>query len=278
MEARPIPTADWHKDGPDSVCWHLKPENCPLLSAHGMARIGVDDTGPGYERVRTSPGGSFIQETESGEGRILLEGKWQKLAKGEVAMAPPRVLNAFYTPAGKKWKCAFVRYEDPPGVCPLINSRSPLRFSGHSHLARTIEGLRDEWEHEREPSMLRHWLALIDGLVRRLAMPWKKDDRLASLWHDVSLDLASGWTLPSLASHTGLSPEHLRRLCLQSLGRTPMGQLTYMRIQRAQELIETSSGKIHSIAREVGYASGPAFSRAFHRCVGIHPSEFRGRA
>ncbi len=277
MEPRPIPTADLHKDGQATVCWQLTREDCPLLGAHGMARVGVDDSGYGFERVRTRPAGSFIMETESGEGRILLEGKWQKLSKGDVAMAPPRVFNAFYTPAGRRWKFSFVRYEESPGTRPLVDSSSPLRVSGQSRIARAVAGLREEWEHEREPSILRHWLALIDALARRLALPWRKDDRLAKLWDAVAQDLAANWSLATLARRSGISAEHLRRMCIKSLGRSPMEHLTYMRVQRAQELLERNGDKIESIAHSVGYASGHAFSRAFYRCVGIHPSAFRSR-
>ncbi len=275
MEKRPIPTSDLNSDSPGTVCWNLTPEVCPLLTVHHMARVGVDDSAGGFERVRTRPGGSFIMETESGEGRILLEGKWQKLTRGDVALAPPRVLNAFYTPPGRRWKLAFVRYEEPPGVHPLVDSGSPLRLAGQFSLALAVEGLRQEWEHARDTAIVRHWLALIDVLARRLALPWRGDDRLAGLWDSVKSDLARDWTLPLLAKSCGLSTEHLRRLCLKSLGRSPMEHLTYIRVQRAQELLETTRDKLNSIAHEVGYATGHAFSRAFFRCVGKHPSECR---
>ncbi len=91
-------------------------------------------------------------ETLAGEGRILLEGRWQKTTVGDVALAPPRVLNAFFTPAGRRWKVAYARYDEPPTARPLIDSGSPLRISGHLRLGRAIEGLRDEWDHEREPA------------------------------------------------------------------------------------------------------------------------------
>ena len=277
METKPIPTSDVSFDSAGTKCWFLTPAECPLLAAHGMARVGIDDTCAGYQRVRLRPSGSFIMEATKGEGRILLEGKWRRLSKGEAAMAPPRVLNAFYTPPGRRWKIAWIRYDEPPQVRPLINSSSPLRVAGQSRLTLPIEGLRDEWEHEREPTLLRHWLAIIDSIARRFSAPWKTDDRLAQLWAAVSGQIDFPWTLQRLAARVGFSAEHLRRISLHTLGRAPMEHLTHLRIQRAQELLEAGSEKIETVARMVGYSSGHAFSRAFQRRIGLLPSECRGR-
>ena len=277
MKARPIPTTDLDRNGRGTVCWFLTPEICPLLSSYHFARIGINDATFGFERVRQHPGGSFFMETASGEGCILLEGKWQRLVAGEVTMAPPRVLNAFYTPQGKRWRAGFIRYDEPPGVRPLIGSSSPLRNADEFRLTRALEGLRDEWEHERSAAMLTHWLALIDGIARRLALPWKMDDRLDALWTRVAGDLAASWTLTELAKRSGFSAEHLRRLCLKTLGRTPMEHVAFMRMQHACGLLSGSDDKVDYIARAVGYATGHAFSRAFQRSVGLAPSEFRAR-
>ena len=74
-----------------------------------------------------------------------------------------------------------------------------------------------------------------------------------------------------------MSAEHLRRLCVRELGRTPMEHVTYIRMQRAKELLEAGDAKLEAIAPEVGYHSATVFSRAFARCIGMNPSEYRAR-
>jgi two-component system response regulator YesN len=54
-----------------------------------------------------------------------------------------------------------------------------------------------------------------------------------------------------------------------------MEHVGYMRIQRAQKILETTDAKLESVAREVGYHSGDVFARAFVRYVGMTPSEYR---
>jgi transcriptional regulator GlxA family with amidase domain len=93
----------------------------------------------------------------------------------------------------------------------------------------------------------------------------------------VAADLTVDWKLTALAGSCGLSPEHLRRVCRRELGRTPMEHVTYMRIQQAQELLETTGEKLEAIAPRVGYHSAVVFSRAFVRCVGLTPSQYRER-
>jgi AraC-like DNA-binding protein len=211
-----------------------------------------------------------------GTGRILLDGRWQRLAAGALCMAPPRVLNAFFAPSGQTWTFAWVRYDEPPHIKPLVGADSPLRAAaGGAELARVITGLRAEWDGPRDAPLMHHWVSLLHGLTTRLARPWHGQDRLWRLWQGVGAQLATRWTLADLARRVHLSEEHLRRLCVRELGRSPMQHLTYMRMQRAQSLLETSDDKLEAIAPQVGYESALVFSRAFKRWIGMSPSDYR---
>jgi two-component system response regulator YesN len=56
-----------------------------------------------------------------------------------------------------------------------------------------------------------------------------------------------------------------------------MEHVTYMRIRRAEGLLETTEHKLEHIAAAVGYRSNDVFTRAFVRCVGVTPSHYRER-
>ncbi len=191
-------------------------------------------------------------------------------------MAPPRVLNAFHVSGGQRLAFAWVRYDEQPWVNPLVGAGSPVRTTaGAGEIARIVGGLRAEWEGAHSPRMIHHWVSLLHATAERLAQPWRNNDRLGSLWLEVAASLAGDWSLETLARRAHVSPEHLRRLCLRELGRSPMQHLTSMRIQRAQELLEKTSDKLEAIAPEVGYDSALVFARAFKRWVGLTPSEYR---
>ena len=258
--------------------WRVHVGECAEFAAHRIARLGIESAVYPYRIVRLQPKGSYFLASLEGEGRVRLEGRWQRVTAGSLCMAPPRVLNALYAPPGKRWVFAFVLYEEPPSVKPLVGAASPLRVrQGGPQLGHAITGLRQEWDGERDPAQIHHWVSLVDALARRSARPWQTGSRLGELWDVVARELATDWKLATLAARCHLSAEHLRRLCLRDLGRTPMEHVGYMRIQRAQKLLETTEDKLEVIASEVGYRSGDVFTRAFARYVGMTPSEYRAR-
>jgi AraC-like DNA-binding protein len=263
-------------DGARTRRWSLDAAQCPELAVHHIAWLGLDVVQTPYRRVRLSPSGSFFLACLEGEGRVLLEGRWQRVTAGQLCLAPPRVLNAFHAVPRHSWTFGWIRYEEAPWTKPLVGADSPLRLQrGAEELGRILAGLRAEWEGERDAALVRHWISLVHGFAQRLTRPWRSGSRVAEVWETVARDLAADWKLSRLAATCSLSAEHLRRVCRHELGRSPMEHVTYMRIQRAQELLETTDDKLDAIAPQVGYRSAVVFSRAFVRCVGMTPTEYR---
>ena len=113
----PNPTS-WQEttiDGPRTRRWSLDAKQCPELAGHRIAWLGIDTVYSPYRRVRLAPSGSFFLATLEGEGRVLLEGNWERVTAGALCMAPPRVLNAFHAVPGRRWVFAWVRCEEPVG-------------------------------------------------------------------------------------------------------------------------------------------------------------------
>lgn len=274
-------TEHWQEttiDGPRTRRWSLDRRECAELAAHRIAWLGLDVVHAPYRRVRLAPSGSFLLATLQGEGRVWLEGRWQRVGPGAVCLAPPRVLNAFHAVPGQPWHFAWMRYEEPPGLRPLVGANSPLRLAaGAEDIGRVLQGLRAEWEGGRSAALVHHWVSLAHGHLARWARPWHGDSRIGELWAAVAADLPADWKLSTLAQRCRLSTEHLRRVCRRELGRTPMEHVTYMRMQHAQELLEERDDKLEAIAPLVGYHSAVVFSRAFVRCVGMTPSQYRER-
>lgn len=148
---------------------------------------------------------------------------------------------------------------------------------GGAIVGRVVAGLRAAWSTDRDPAEVHHWVSLTQRLCRRSARPWQSGSRVGALWETVTRDLTADWKLPALAAQCHVSAEHLRRLCRRELGRTPMEHVTFIRVQRAQELLESTDDKLEAVAAQVGYRSSDVFTRAFTRCVGLPPSHYRDR-
>lgn len=263
-------------DGKSSLLWSLAHDACPELAVHRIKHLGLTDAAAPYRRVRIRPTGSFVMVCHGGRGRVLLDGRWQSSSEGVACLAPPRVLNAFHAVPGARWRFAWIRFDEPPHIRPLVSAASPVRIRcAPETLWRTISGLRAEWEGARDPRLVHHWIELVHGEARRIAQPWQLDERLWAAWQEVARDLRAEWTLESLARLYRASKEQFRRVCLRELGRSPMQHLTSLRIERAQELLAGTDDKVESIARQVGFENASVFSRAFKRWVGLSPKSFR---
>ena len=278
MQERSAPQQEATINGRKSRSWTLEQGQCAELAAHRIARVGIDVAYPPYRRVRLNPAGSFFMANLEGKGAMWLEGRWQTVKPGTLCLAPPRILNALAATDRQRWIFAWVRYDEPTWVKPLVGASSPLRATeGAEQLGRVVEGLRTAWNGKRDPAEIHHWVDLVQRLCVQAARPWQRSQRIGTLWESVMRDLTSDWKLSALAARCNVSAEHLRRLCLRELGRTPMEQVTYIRIQRARELLETTDDKVEHIAGQTGYKSRDVFTRAFIRCVGLPPSDYRAR-
>lgn len=270
------PLVETTVDGARTRRWVLEAAECRALAVHRMARLGLDEAVAPYERVRLSPGGSFVLVTVEGGGRVLLDGRWQTTGPGWACLAPPRVPNAFHALPRQTWKFLWLRYDEPEFITPLVSAGSPVRVKVDAAQLHLIwQGLRGEWEGARDARALHHWIELLHHHARRLAEPWRKDERLRTLWQQVQSRLEEDWTLASLAHAAHVSEEHFRRLCWRELGRSPMAHLTSLRMQAARALLADSGEKLESVAIRVGYRSTIAFSRAFRRWAGCLPSDYR---
>jgi AraC-like DNA-binding protein len=263
----------------DAREWLQSAPVCPALDAHQIAHCGTMVARAPYEMMRVRQSGVYFLACVEGEGRVLVDGRWQRCAAGMAVALPAFMANAFRAVKGKDWRCVWVRYLQPRGQMPLLSSSSPVMaaYDGWA-LYHSVSGLRAEVIGAATPSALFHWVELIHGAVLSFATPWRQDDRLWRLWDEVAADVGADWTLPKLAEAVHMSPEHLRRLCRAALGRSPMQHVIWLRMRKAAELLATSDAKLETISKEVGYQNPFVFSNTFKKWIGWRPSEHRARA
>lgn len=255
----------------------VRAEDCPALESRLISHVGVGDAAVPYRIVRTSLSGAYLHATLGGEGRMLLDGRWRPHRDGMVTLAPAHVLHAFHAVPHTRWQYCWVRYKPASprsmqrGMTPLVVHSDPRA------LASAILGLHHEMAHAADIGAASLWVDLIENYVTRFAEPLKKEERLSLLWAEVGRDLGKAWSLEKLAAIAGMSGEHLRRLCQSRLGRSPMQQLTYLRMQHAAHLLATRGLRVEDVAFEVGYNNPFAFSNTFKRMTGFRPSQFQAR-
>lgn len=87
--------------------------------------------------------------------------------------------------------------------------------------------------------------------------------------------LARGFALDEAAKAAGASKRTLARRMQDVLGRSPLEYVQSLRIERAVQLLKTTSASVDQIATRVGYADGATLRTLLRRRLGIGVRELR---
>lgn len=101
--------------------------------------------------------------------------------------------------------------------------------------------------------------------------PWKMD-RLVRLTTE---NLGERLTVAEFSRSAGLSPSHLSRAFKRSCGLSPHRYVIHRRLEKAQELMLTTSESLGMIAAICGMTDQSHLTRWFKRVVGVTPHRWR---
>ena len=82
-------------------------------------------------------------------------------------------------------------------------------------------------------------------------------------------------TLFQVAEHVGLSEKYFTNRFTKETGETFSNYLTQLRIQKAKELLRTTTFKSYEIGEMVGYRNAEHFTRMFKKEAGCTPAQYR---
>lgn len=172
----------------------------------------------------------------------------------------------------------------PPFIhVPGQRGRSPSWLAGLTGAlaAETVDGgpgsdlVRARLSDALITRALRHHVETGDerGWLRGLSDPY-----VGAALTAVHGDLATRWTLRSLAAAAGLSRSAFAARFAETMHQTPMQYVTQCRMRRAMTLLRSEQLPVAAVAARVGYGSEAALSAAFVRHVGLPPGHYRRSA
>lgn len=215
---------------------------------------------------------------------------FRALARGEL---PPVVRDGGPGPGGNRLICGFLGSSSGPfdplseHLPPLI--RLPAAAAGESpmpslvHFATALS--RERTGGERCLLQRLSELLFVEVLRRSLRELPAESGWLAGLRDPLvgraltvlHAGLTESWTLQRLAERVSSSRSTLADRFTRLVGEPPMAYLTRWRLHVAAARLDAGDAKVYAVARDVGYESEAAFSRAFRREVGMSPSAWRRR-
>ena len=88
-------------------------------------------------------------------------------------------------------------------------------------------------------------------------------------------NLETKLSLTGLAQRCFYNPSYFSRMFKEKFGMTLMEYITYKRLDKAAELLTSSSLSVEDICRNVGFSDRSGFYHAFSRRFGIAPQQYR---
>ena len=117
----------------------------------------------------------------------------------------------------------------------------------------------------------------LDLLTQRFGLSVQLDRRvlLAKTYLDERFEQTVSIAEVARASH--LSTRQLNTLFKREMGQSPQEYLLYTRMERAKQLLMTTSLRVQQVAEKVGYTNLAAFSDRFKQVFGYSPRYFRDK-
>ncbi len=256
----------------------VTPEMAPALNAYGFRLVGWSEAREGFAFTRRSPDFSQILVVVSGIGEAWTEEGWQRIGPGGAYLTPPHVPHSYRFLGTETWSFVWAMHTTASlRERPFISGNSPVRTAVNPQpLSAAIRGLYSEAMNEAVTAVTDDWARLVSLYSRRIARPGDTGDpRLRRLWESVANDPSYDWNIQELAARADLSGEHLRRLCQRETNRSPIQQVTHLRMRHAAALLLRDAYPISDIASRIGYENPFAFTAAFKRFHGLSPAAFR---
>jgi AraC-like DNA-binding protein len=265
------------------IAYHVITEGRLLLSIPGEPSIEVRGgevvllphndghvlaSGPGLEPVRA---GSLIERAENGGlARIVHGGGGPAthvvcgfLATEErhnpLISTLPRTLKIdLRQAASRDWIEASVRF--------AAGELAHGRLASSTVMSRLSEVLLVEAVREYAPAVG----AAESGWLKGMSDPYVA--RALSLMHR---DIGAPWSAGALAKEVALSRSAFMERFSGLVGIPPIRYLTACRLEMTRRQLRDTRKSVALLAREVGYTSEEAFSRAFKRAFGVSPARWR---
>ena len=279
MPALPEEISEKHIIGRESREWLVGPGEVAGLDARRVEWAGVSDLAAPYEVVRHAPAFGHVLGCIGGEGEVWVGGGWQRVVAGMVFVNPPGAAEALRACPGERWQICWVHTRPGFFAAAAGGPKTPFLAELDARpLWHALEGLRLCLEAEAKDALAESWCELVFAHAHRLGVRRGGAQRLGRVWEEVTKAPAEPWDVARLSALAGMSREQLRRMAVAESGRTPMEQVTYLRMRRAASLLRLTNQTLDAVAEAVGYGNAFVFSNAFLRVAGLRPGAYRAAA
>ncbi len=238
-----------------------------------------------------------------GAGVFIVEDKVLPFGDGDVSVINNLEMHRARSASGAISSWSFLLLDPARLLSATVDERDVLRTSNlggpgfrnilksneHRETAATVRGIVDELNAGRAGyrAVVRGLVLALMAMLQRLAADTPMSarsgaggaaERVAPALDYLARHYSEPVTIPPLAQMCFASESNFRRLFKLATARSPQEYLTYLRIQMATALLESTSLAVLEISGRVGYQTLSSFNRHFKRITGCAPRGWRRRA
>ena len=201
-----------------------------------------------------------------GCGRLLLEGREHRVARGQGFLLYPEVPHEYY-PLEEPWETHWVTFtgEEVPRLLPALGLGRSRAF-----FLRDLFGLDAQWRDLLTEAGSRENIAAEPTVEKDR---WMSRVYAAVSYIDTHFDRPL--SLAELAERAGVSQQYLCRLFRRYLNMRPFEYIAKRRIQQAKQLLLADGATVAGVAHRCGYGSVSYFCAVFRQYEQLTPHEFR---
>ena len=250
-----------------------------------MTEFGHFYANPGYYTRRDGKMAALLFYTREGQGVLNWKGQVCSLTPGTAVVIYCDSYHAYRTGDAGEWEFFWAHLDGPglAGYAPMLMERltpvkvlSPGRMEEEFFRLENLDPRRGVLARAETSqclgAMLLEMLASL-GAEEPGDMPGRGE--VNALAEYIRQHMAESIGMPEFERVANLSKYHLIRLFRQQMGVPPYHYLHQCRIQRAQELLRTTSRTVAEIGAQVGYADPVNFIRHFRDILGVTPAKYR---
>ena len=255
----------------------------PLYVEHYLFS-GIEKTVSGISGTTliTQFGGARVREGESGA--------WRTNTMPNESLLAPANLPTHWHYAGTVDFAVFYFPDRPSGIAERLarlaaNANTPLQFGDPLVSALALQIVRELHKGLSRDDRFMTMLVpvMLEQIYRALTTPEIRDinprhihySRLQAVLNHIRQHPGGDLSVATLAGKAEVSEGHFRRLFTDAMGTPPHRYVLASRLEKARNLLATTTLPISHIAQECGFSSQSHFTACFRAAHATTPAEYR---
>ena len=250
-----------------------------------VTELGYFLTGPEYYTRRDGKDAALLIYTASGCGEMTWKGQTATLWPGSAVVIHCDSYHEYRALPGEPWGFYWVHLSGTglEGFQSTLLERLTPVYPAEPERLRTAFASLEALDLRADVLSLAEASQCLSGMLLALLRASAQENQPAPLRRD-EVRLVSDYilahfdeplTTEDFVRVANLSKYHLIRLFRQQMGVPPYRYLQQCRVNRAQELLRTTSGSVNEIAAQVGIPDPVNFIRHFRSITGTTPARYR---